>query len=54
MELCKSLGADEVIDYRKGNVIEAVKASGLKFDHVVDNAGQEKNLLWRCHEVMKP
>ncbi|KAK5561422.1 hypothetical protein LTR46_000227 [Exophiala xenobiotica] len=54
VELCKSLGADEVIDYWKQNVVEALKASGHKFDHVVDNVGHDMNLYWKCHEYTKP
>ncbi|EON64844.1 hypothetical protein W97_04078 [Coniosporium apollinis CBS 100218] len=50
IELCKSLGADEVVDYRKQTVVEALKASGRKFDHVVDNVGADPKLYWRCHE----
>ncbi len=54
VEFCKSLGADTVVDYKKENVLEALKASGHKFDHAVDNVGSNKELLWRCHEFMKP
>ncbi|KAH8593542.1 putative zinc-type alcohol dehydrogenase-like protein C16A3.02c [Bisporella sp. PMI_857] len=54
VELCKSLGADEVIDYKKGNVLEALLASGAKFDHAVDNVGYDPELWWRCHEYLKP
>lgn len=53
--LCKSLGADEVIDYKKGSVVDALLTSE-KFDHAVDNVGNinDKALWWRCHEYMKP
>ncbi|KAK4692007.1 hypothetical protein P7C71_g5114, partial [Lecanoromycetidae sp. Uapishka_2] len=54
IELCKSLGADEVVDYRQGGVVEALKGSGSKFDHGVDNVGSDKEMLWRCHEFLKP
>jgi len=54
VDLCKSLGADEVIDYKKQSVIEALKASGQKFDHAVDNVTGDKELYWRCHEYMQP
>lgn len=53
-ELCKSLGADEVIDYKQQSVVEALKASGHKFDHAVDNVGKDKELHWRSHEYMQP
>ena len=54
VELCKSLGADTVVDYKKGSVLEALNAMDQKFDHVVDNVGSEKELIWRCHEFMQP
>ena len=54
VELCKSLGADTVVDYKKGSVLEALKAMGQKFDHVVDNVGSDKELIWHCHEFMQP
>ena len=54
VELCKSLGADEVVDYRKTSVVEALKASGHKFDHVVDNVAADLKLYWHCHEYTKP
>ena len=53
VELCKSLGAEEVVDYKKGSVIEALKSSGVKFDHIVDNIGSDPQLYWRCHEFSK-
>lgn len=54
VELCKRLGADEVIDYRKTNVLEALKKSALKYDFVVDNIGYDLRLYWKCHEYTKP
>jgi NADPH:quinone reductase-like Zn-dependent oxidoreductase len=49
VELCKSLGADEVIDYKKESVLEALKKQN-PFDHVVDNVGHDYNLYWKAHE----
>lgn len=54
VEFCRGLGADEVIDYRQNNVVDALKASGHRYDHVVDNVGNNKELYWRCHEFTKP
>jgi len=53
VEFCKSLGADEVVDYRRTNVVDALVAGGHKFDHVVDNIGADLELYWRCHEYTK-
>lgn len=38
-ELCRSLGADEVVDYRAQDVGEVLKARGNVFGLVVDNVG---------------
>lgn len=38
-ELCKGLGADEVIDYKEQKVSEVLKAKGKVFKLVVDNVG---------------
>lgn len=54
VELCKSLGADEVVDYTKQSLIEALKASGHKFDHAVDNVSKDKDLYWRSQEYLQP
>ena len=54
INLCKSLGADRVVDYKKEDVLEALIASDEKFDHAVDNVGHDKKLIWRCHEYLKP
>lgn len=53
VDFCKALGAEEVVDYRKGSVAEALKESGVKFDHVVDNVGTDPELYWKCHEFTK-
>ena len=52
--LCRNIGADRVIDYRKEDVLEALKASGHQYDHAVDNVGTNKELFWHCHEFLKP
>ncbi|KIX92732.1 uncharacterized protein Z520_11584 [Fonsecaea multimorphosa CBS 102226] len=54
VELCKSLGADAVIDYKKQNPLEALKAGSHQFDHVVDNVGSNFELYWKCHEYTRP
>ncbi|RDW56800.1 putative zinc-type alcohol dehydrogenase-like protein [Coleophoma crateriformis] len=54
VKLCKSLGADEVIDYKVQNVLQTLKASPQKYDLVVDNVGNDQNLYWKAHEYMNP
>ncbi|KAK0935054.1 hypothetical protein LTR48_003810 [Friedmanniomyces endolithicus] len=54
VELCRSLGADHVIDYRTQDVLETLKKRGQQFDHVVDNVGSQWDLVWRSHEYTKP
>jgi len=54
VELCRRLGADEVVDYTKGSVVEQLKKSGVKFDHVVDNVASSTDLFFQCHEFTKP
>jgi len=53
VDLCKSLGANEVIDYKKGSLLDTLK-SGKPFDHVVDNVGSDHDLFWRAHEYSTP
>ena len=53
-ELCKSLGADEVVDYKKQDIVEALKSSGHLFNLIIDNVGGDLNLYYRCHEYTLP
>jgi len=53
-ELCKGLGADEVIDYRSSDVVEALTRSARPFDLVVDNVGSSASLYWKCPHFMTP
>lgn len=53
VELCKSLGADEVIDYKSENVIQTLKRKGTQFDLVIDNVGSA-DLYWQTHHYLKP
>ncbi|KAI0900083.1 zinc-binding oxidoreductase [Annulohypoxylon nitens] len=39
VELCRTLGADHVIDYKKTDVLKALIESGQVFDLAVDNVG---------------
>ncbi|KAL9090675.1 MAG: hypothetical protein Q9165_005163 [Trypethelium subeluteriae] len=48
INLCRTLGADEVIDYKKGSVLEALRKKG-GFNHIVDNVGNDFQLYWQAH-----
>ena len=52
VELCKSIGADEVIDYKSEDVIQTLKRKGTQFDLVVDNVGSP-DLYWQSHHYLK-
>jgi len=51
---CKSLGADEVIDYKEKNVLQALKDSPHKYDLVVDYIGNDHNLFWEADAYTSP
>lgn len=44
IELCRSLGADEVFDYKSTDIIKALAEKGQVYKLVVDNVGTPKNL----------
>lgn len=46
VELCRELGADDVIDYRSVDVVEALQRTGRTYRHVVDNVGTTPK-LWQ-------
>ncbi|KAL5393972.1 hypothetical protein PMIN02_005401 [Paraphaeosphaeria minitans] len=52
MELCKNLGADEVIDYKTMDLVETLKKKGQVFSLVVDNVGMPSNLYGLCHHFV--
>lgn len=59
-ELCKSLGADQVIDYRRKDIGEALAEEvagdldGKGYDLVVDNVGQPDHLHKASEKFLKP
>lgn len=57
VELCRGLGADEVIDYKTQNVSEVLKSKGKVFQIVVDNVGcspaKEEDLYVAANTFMK-
>ena len=52
VELCRGLGADEVIDYKTTDVVDTLKKKGQVFSLVVDNVGSPSNLYTSCHEFV--
>jgi NADPH:quinone reductase-like Zn-dependent oxidoreductase len=54
IELCKQLGADEVIDYRKASVVDSLRQCGRKFQLVVDNVGADPKLWSGVEQYTTP
>lgn len=52
-DLCKSLGADEVIDYRTTDVVSQLKRSGTQYDLIVDNVFTP-DIYWNSADYLKP
>lgn len=53
VDLCKSLGADRVIDYRTCSVLDELKKSEHKYDLFIDNVGKSE-LYWNMAEYTTP
>lgn len=53
VELCKSLGADDVIDYRTNDVVESLKRSGNQFALLFDTVGTP-SIYYAAHYYLKP
>lgn len=54
VELCRSLGADEVLDYTEGDVVQQLLARSSPFDLVLDNVGNPSNLYRAAHGFLRP
>lgn len=54
VDLCKSLGADEIIDYRTQNAVQSLIRSGTQYDLVFDTVGADFGLYWHAHHYLKP
>lgn len=54
VDLCKSLGADEVIDYKKEDVAHTLSSKGPTFDLVVDNIGMPQDLYKASSAFLVP
>jgi NADPH:quinone reductase-like Zn-dependent oxidoreductase len=53
-DLCRSLGADEIIDYTSIDVSETLQTKGQMFSLVVDNAGLPANLHKAADDFLLP
>ncbi len=53
-DMCRSLGADEIIDYTSTDVSQALKTKGQVFSLVVDNAGTPENLYKAADDFLLP
>ncbi|KAK2751233.1 zinc alcohol dehydrogenase [Colletotrichum kahawae] len=53
VELCKQLGADEIIDCKKDDVVENLKCRGTVFDLVIDNVGSTSDLYNQSNHYLK-
>ena len=53
VDLCKSLGADQVIDYKKQNVLAELQKLP-KFNHVVDQVSTPKELFYKAQTYTTP
>ncbi|KAM0330182.1 hypothetical protein ACHAQA_004356 [Verticillium albo-atrum] len=53
LQLCRELGADEVIDYRKVDVVEVLRKKGQVFDLAIDNVGTPAGLYEASKNFLK-
>ncbi|KAL1836356.1 hypothetical protein VTJ49DRAFT_5248 [Mycothermus thermophilus] len=54
IDLCRSLGADEIINYTATDVAETLRAKGQVFSLVVDNVGTPANLYKAADDFLLP
>ena len=47
-QLCRDLGADQVIDYRTSNVTSVLEKGERKIDFILDNVGEPAELYWQA------
>lgn len=52
-ELCKSLGADEVIDYRAVDLVKHLSRTGRQYDALLDLVFFNADLYWQCQNYLK-
>ncbi|KAF5606609.1 zinc alcohol dehydrogenase [Fusarium subglutinans] len=53
-EFCRSLGADETIDYKSEDPIEVLKQKEDKFDFILDTLFNDPDLYWQSHQYLTP
>ncbi|EXL72216.1 hypothetical protein FOPG_12165 [Fusarium oxysporum f. sp. conglutinans race 2 54008] len=53
-EFCRSLGADETIDYQSEDPIEVLKKKEDKFEFILDTVFNDPDLYWQSHQYLKP
>lgn len=53
IELCRSLGADAIIDYTKADILFGLKKMGQVFDLAVDNIGSPSDFYERSDTFLK-
>lgn len=53
VQLCKDLGADEVIDYKSTDLVEQLRAKAQEFSLIVDNVGMPYGLYEASHHFLK-
>jgi NADPH:quinone reductase-like Zn-dependent oxidoreductase len=53
VELCKSLGADNVIDYKSTDVVQELKKGRLQYDLIVDNVTVGGPIYTKAHYYLK-
>ena len=54
VELCKSLGADEIIDYKTQDVVKVLASKGRTFALAIDNVGTPPNLYQSSSSFLLP
>lgn len=54
VQLCRDLGADEVVDYRKEDISSVLGRKEYKFDLTLDNVGLPLDLYWNSPDFTKP
>ncbi len=52
--MCRSLGADEIVDYTSTDICQALKAKGQIFSLVVDNVGTPDALYKAADDFLLP